>query len=291
MLDERLLALAVAEIHAADLRDRDVALIDNHEPVILAAPGDVAEVIEQREGAAPGRSAFHVARVVLDAPARAGLGDHLKVVLRAAEQALGLEQLALRLQFEHLRIELALDRGHRPVELVLRGHVVHRREDEGALELVEQFARDGIEGLNPVDLIPEGLDSQRDLLVGREHLDAVAAHPEVASLGRDIVSRVLHVRQPQQERPPIEPHAALEHEHGLHVLVRRTQAVEARHARDHDRVGAREQVACRSIRAANPGRRGTTRSRPRSCRGARAGCLSRPAAAGPGPRSARHPSR
>ena len=245
MLDQRLLALAVAEVHPSDLRDRDVALVHDHEPVVLAPARHVAEVVEQRVRPATRCAAFHVARIVLDAPAGPGLGDHLEVVLRAAEQALRLEQLALRLQLEHLGIELGLDRGHGAVELVLRGHVVHGREDERAIELVEQLARDGVERLDPVDLVAEGLDPQGHLLVGGEDLDAVAADAEVAALGRHVVACVLHVGQAQQERPPVERHAALQHEHGLHVLVWRTQAVEARHARDHDRVGAREQVARR----------------------------------------------
>src|SRR5438094_899991 len=76
VLDEDLLARAVAAVHAAHLRDRDVRLVDEHEEVRR-------EVIEERPRAAPRRTACEMPRVVLDPSARAGLAHHLEVEARA----------------------------------------------------------------------------------------------------------------------------------------------------------------------------------------------------------------
>ena len=101
--DERLLARAVALVHAADLRHRLVRLVDHHEEV-------AREVVEQRERRLPGRAAVEHARVVLDAVAVAELLHHLEVVLGALAQAVRLEQLALLLEHRDVPLELLADR-------------------------------------------------------------------------------------------------------------------------------------------------------------------------------------
>jgi hypothetical protein len=54
VLDQRLLARAIAAEHAADLRDRDVALVDDQQPV-------VREVLDERGRRLAGRAARQVA--------------------------------------------------------------------------------------------------------------------------------------------------------------------------------------------------------------------------------------
>ncbi len=91
MLDEDVLAAAVALELAVQLRHGDVALVDDEEEV-------VREVVEQRERRLVEVAPVDVHRVVLDAAAVADLGHHLEVVLRAHAQALRLEQLAFALE-------------------------------------------------------------------------------------------------------------------------------------------------------------------------------------------------
>ncbi len=85
VLDERLLARAVAVVHAADLRHGDVALVDDDQRVLR-------QVVDQgRRGlarAVPGQ----VARVVLDAVAEAELAQHLHVEEGPLLEPLRLEQ-------------------------------------------------------------------------------------------------------------------------------------------------------------------------------------------------------
>ena len=87
VVHQLLLAGAVAAIHAADLRDRHVALVDDQQ-------GIGGKIIEQRRRRLARRPPGEVARVVLDAGAISDLVHHLQVVERALLQALRLEQLA-----------------------------------------------------------------------------------------------------------------------------------------------------------------------------------------------------
>ena len=106
VLDERLLARAVALVHAADLRDRLVGLVDEADEV-------AREVVDQAVRALAGLAAVEDPRVVLDPRAVADLAQHLHVVLRALAQAVGLEQLALGLELRGALRELLADLARR----------------------------------------------------------------------------------------------------------------------------------------------------------------------------------
>jgi hypothetical protein len=88
VLGQRELAPVVAAIHAADLRDGDVAFVGEDD-------GVVGDVFEQRRGRLARRAAGEVARIVLDPVADAGGLQHLEVEIRALLQPLRLQQLAL----------------------------------------------------------------------------------------------------------------------------------------------------------------------------------------------------
>ena len=100
---ERRLAAEVAAIHAADLADGDVALVDEHQ-------GVVGEVFEQRRRRLAGLAAGEIARIVLDAGAGAGGFHHLEVEQGALLQALRLEQAAALFQLGEADLQLLLDR-------------------------------------------------------------------------------------------------------------------------------------------------------------------------------------
>jgi len=254
VLDQRLLAAAVTVVHAADLRDRHVALVDEEDPLARVATRHLPEVVHQAVATRASGAPVHVPRVVLDARACARLGEKLEVVVGAAEQALRLEQLALRLQREHLFLELRADRLKRALHLVLRHHVVHGGEDVDARLRREHLAGDWIESLDTLDLAPEELDADRVRLRCRPHLYAVSADPVPAALRRSLVARVLHAREREQEAPALERRAALDHGHPVAVLVGRPKAVDAGHrlvvahdergpARVRDDAGHRERLA------------------------------------------------
>ena len=91
VVDERLLARAVALVHAADLRDRLVRLVDEDDEV-------VGEVVDQGVRRRARRAVVEDPRVVLDPRAEAELLEHLDVVLGALPQPMRLELLAALLE-------------------------------------------------------------------------------------------------------------------------------------------------------------------------------------------------
>src|SRR5690606_39969694 len=87
-LSQRRLAGIDALEHAADLRNRDVALVDDQERVLR-------QILEQRRRRHTRRAAGQVARIVLDPGAGAGRHQHLEVEGGPLLEPLRLQQLPL----------------------------------------------------------------------------------------------------------------------------------------------------------------------------------------------------
>src|SRR5207249_11348268 len=102
VVDEDFLAGAIAEVHAAYLRHRDVRLVDEREEVRW-------EVVEKGPRPAPRRTAREMTRIVLDTRARPRLSHHLEVEVGALPQALRLEQAARVLELFDAIGALGLD--------------------------------------------------------------------------------------------------------------------------------------------------------------------------------------
>ena len=151
VVDEVALARHVAFVHAADLRHRDVRLVDDEQEVL-------GEVVEQAVGRGAAGAAVDVHRVVLDAGAGADLAHHLDVVRRAHPQPLRLEQLALPLERRELVVELELDALDRPLHALRAGDVVGGREDVELGVLGDHLAGDRVQRHQPLDLVAEELD-------------------------------------------------------------------------------------------------------------------------------------
>lgn len=240
MVDQGPLARHVALEHRADLRDRHVRLVDDEQEVL-------GEVVEQRVGRGAGRAAVDVAGVVLDAVAGADRAHHLDVVRRAHAQPLRLEQLVLPLQVRQALLQLGLDPRDGALHAFRARDVVRGREQVDAGLLPDDLARQGVQRLDRLDLVAEHLDPHGELLVHRDDLDRVAAHPERPPREGQVVARVLHLHEPAQHLvavdhvPDVEPH------HPVDVLLRRAEAVDARHGRDHDGVATGQQVGRRRV--------------------------------------------
>ena len=189
VLDEGALAGHVALVHRADLRHRHVRLVDDEQEVL-------GEVVEQAVGGGAAAAAVDVHRVVLDAGAGADLAHHLDVVGRAHAQPLGLEQLALLLEQSPAAPSssgsMPRDRALHPLRA---GDVVRGREDVHLLLLADDLAGERVQRVDPLDLVAEELDADRELLVDRDDLDGVAAHPERAAGEGEVVAGVLHLRR------------------------------------------------------------------------------------------------
>src|SRR5207244_11534567 len=99
VVDERLLARPVALVHAAELRNGLMRLVDEDREIL-------GEVIEQRERVRSRSPAFEDPRVVLDPVAEAEFLEHLEVVFGALADAVRLEQPVLGLELLDLLLEL-----------------------------------------------------------------------------------------------------------------------------------------------------------------------------------------
>ena len=102
VVDEVLLAAAVAVPHAVDLGNGGVGLVDEEEEV-------AGEVVEQRGRGLAGQAAGEVARVVLDAVAVAHGLDHFEVEAGALVDALGLDHAAFGFELGDPLVELVED--------------------------------------------------------------------------------------------------------------------------------------------------------------------------------------
>ena len=239
-VDEDLLAGPVVLVHADDLRDRHVRLVDDEQPVRR-------EVVEQRPRPRAGLAPGEVARVVLDAGAVAELAQHLEVERRPLAEPRGLERAALRLELADPLLHLGLDVDDGLLELVGRRHEVGRRVDVRLLALREQLAGQRVELGDPLDLVAEELDPDERLLRRRLELERVAADPEPGAGQRLVVALVLEVDEVAQHGVAPVLAADPQLEDGRAVVDRRAQAVDARHAGDDDHVPPLEQRVRRGV--------------------------------------------
>ena len=240
VLDEGLLAGTVALEHAADLGHGLVRLVDEADEVL-------GEEVEQAVGPLARPAAVEEARVVLDAVAIAELAQHLHVELRALAQAVRLEQLALLLELLAAHLELVADLADRGLDRLAVGRVVGGGPDAGVADLLEDLAGERVEVLDLLDLVPEEDRPVGRLGIGREDLQRLPPHPERAAAQCRVVARVHVVDELAQDLVAV-GHLALRQQRDLRVvLLRRAEAVYARHARHHDHVAAREQRARRRV--------------------------------------------
>ena len=239
-VDEDLLACPVVLVHADDLRDRHVRLVDDEQPVRR-------EVVEQRPRPRAGVPPSKVARVVLDTGAVAQLAQHLEVERRPLAEPCRLEGAALGFELADPDLHLRLDVDDRLAQLVGRRHEVGRRVDVGLVSFREQLAGQRVQLGDPLDLVAEELDADDELLRRRLELQRVAADAKPCAAERLVVALVLEVDEVAEHRVAPVLAAGPELEDRRAVVHRRAEAVDARHAGDDDHVTSLEQGVGRGV--------------------------------------------
>src|SRR5690606_12978038 len=149
---ERRLAAEVAAVHAADLRDGDVALVHEYQRI-------VRDVFEQRRGRLAGLAAGEIARIVLDAGAGAGRLQHFEVEAGALLQPLSLGQPAGALKFVQAELQLLAYRLDGLRQRRLRRHVVRIGVDLHRLQVGGLLAGQRVEFGDRLDLVAEQRDA------------------------------------------------------------------------------------------------------------------------------------
>ncbi len=179
------LAAQIAAIHGAELTDGDVGFVDKDQGVI-------GEVFEQRGGRLAGLAAREIARIVFDAGAGAGGFHHFEIEQGALFEALGLEEAAHAVELLQAGLELALDLLDRRIHRGAGGDVVGIGEDAHGGQFGRFLAGQGVEFGDGFDLVAEQGDAPGGVvIVGGEHFDGVAAHPERAAHEADVAALVL----------------------------------------------------------------------------------------------------
>ncbi len=238
VVDQRLLAAAVAVPHAVHLRNRGVALVHKEQEV-------AREVVEQRRRRLARQPPAEVARVVLDAVAVAHGLDHLQIEARALVDALRLHHAALRLEMRHPLVQLGHDRID-GLRLALRlHHVVALGIDRQPRILLLHRAEQRIDLRERFDLVAEQLDAVGVLVVGGEDLNHVAAHAKCPAPEVRVVALVENLDQPPRNVFAADVLALFEQQQHAVVGLRRPQAVDAAHRAHDDRVAPLEQAARR----------------------------------------------
>ncbi len=234
-LDQSPLARSVAAVHPAELRDGDVALVDEHQVV-------VREIIQQRGRRLSRRAAGQMARIVLDSGAESHLGQQFQIVQRALLQALSFEQPVVRAkEFEPL-LELGADIPDRDFHPVGGRYVMRGGIDRDALELANHLAAQRIDLVQRLDLIAEKLDPHRPaLFIGREHLDRVAAHAEGPAMEIVVVALVPDIHQLAQHPVAIESLPLLDKHQHVEVHFRLAKPVDAGDRGDDQNIVALQQ--------------------------------------------------
>ncbi len=191
------LSSAVASVHAPDLRNRDVTLVDDKKPILR-------EVLEQSRRRITGRAPRQMARIVLNALAKTKLFDHLKIEHRSLLQALSLKKLPGLFHFLKRFAQLHSNGFDRALAVVDRRHVMASRIDRHTRELVQANPSKGVDLANRFDFVAEEFNTDRALFfVSRKDLDHVATYAERPTVKIDVVSLVLNFNELAQHFLPL----------------------------------------------------------------------------------------
>ena len=233
-LDQDLLARPIVLVHAVDLRDGDVALVDHQQEV-------GREVVDQRPRSRASLASRQVTRVVLDPGAEADLAHHLEVEHRPLPKARRLQLPTFGAQLPYPHFHLRLDVGDRHKELVARRHVVGRGIEVHVAAFRLHLTGEGVDLHDPLHFVAEEVDPHDVLAVRRLHLQHVSAHAEPRACERRVVALVLEVHEVAEDAVAAVSAPYLEADHGGSVVDRSTEPVDAAHRRDDDHVATFEE--------------------------------------------------
>ena len=241
VLHQRHLARTVAFMHAADLRHRDMALIDNAKHVL-------GKVIDKRKRRLSGAAPIEVTRIVLDTRAKTHRLEQLKVVIGSLLQALRLEQLVLGLELGHALLALLLDGLESRRHLGFLGHVVRGGPHRDGVVLTQQFACDLIDLGNELHLVTKELKAQGVLRIRRIDINHIATHAKRTACKVIVIAIVLDINQRVDKIIALKGHLLVHIGSQARVILRAADTVDARNTRNHNHIAARKK-RCRRLMA------------------------------------------
>ena len=248
ILDQRFFARAVARIHAAQLRNRLVRFVDEHQKV-------ARKIIQQRRRRLARQPSRKMPRIIFDAVAVAHRLDHFQIEHRPLMNALRLDQAALLFQLRFPPRQFFLDRLHRRRSRLFLHHIVRLGINRQPHVLLLHRAKQRIDLRQRLDLIAPQLDAVRHVVVGREDLDHVAAHAKRSAPEVAVRALVQNVDQLARDVLALDLLALFQKQHHAVIRFRRSQAVDAAHRSHNQRIAPLKQTiasptaaACRAHR-------------------------------------------
>ena len=188
VIDQGFLARAVAVIHAVELGNHLVALIDDHQEI-------VREIIEQAVGFLACLPPVEMPGVVLDPFAGSGLLDHLEIVPGPLFEPVRLDHPERGQDL----IEFLADRCDRRLPGSLGCNEVPGRIDIEIFHLLFLCTGVFVHFADPLDLVAEHLDPDDVVEVPGDDIDGVPLDPEPAGHQFEIVSLEQDIEQPAHD--------------------------------------------------------------------------------------------
>src|SRR5579872_1511372 len=238
VIDEGLLAGAVAIEHTADLANALVRFIDEHEEILR-------DVIEQGGRSFAGEAAAEVARIIFDAVAVADGAHHLDVKHGALDDALSLDKLSLLFEFFFPPPEFFLDGDYGTIAIFLGRHIVILRKNRNARQILlagSHFAGERVDLANLVDLFAPHFEAEAVVLIRRIDFDHVTANTEGAT-AQIFRAFVLNIDELVENRFARNVLAFFERDEHAVIGFGRTDAIDAGDGGDDDDVAALEEGA------------------------------------------------
>src|SRR5882762_1711814 len=239
VVHQGLFAGTIACVHASDLRNSLVRLIDE-EQIILR------HVIKQCRWSFARKTATEMARIIFDAVAIAYSAHHLDIKKGALGQALRFHKFSGALQFFLPPFELFID-GHDGALALLGGHDVMSLGIDGYAGQVflpdAHFTGERIDLTDRVNLLAPHLEAISVVFIGGINLDHVTANAKSAAT-QVFGAIVLNIDEAAQQRLPRSVLTFFEHDQHAVIGFRRAQTVDARNGSDDDHVTALEERAC-----------------------------------------------
>lgn len=235
VVDEHLLAGAVALVHAAYLGDGGVRFIDDGEVV-------EGEIVLKGGGGGARRAPGEVAGVVLDTLAEADFVDEFQVVVRAHLEPLGFDEFVLLFEPLHALFQLCADGGDGGQAFFRRGDVLFHREEEVAVQPLAHAPGHGIDERYGLNLIAEELHAD-GLAVTLRGVDFhhVAAHAETAAVKVVVMPLKEQLCQAGNHGIAVNLLAHMDGEREVAVVLRCAQTVDAGDAGHHNHIPPQEQ--------------------------------------------------
>ena len=236
VLDERRLALAVAVVHPAHLRDRLVGLVHDDQGVLRQVVEERGRRLARLRGPRGGASS---SRCRGSGRSRAASRGRTSCAGRGAGPRGACPGVSSRGFTSMSSASIVFTRVGEPR---LRRDVVARGVDRHLGEPPRRLPGQRVEGADPLHLVPEQLDADAALLVGGHDLDHVAPHPEGAALQLVVVAVVAGLDEAREQVPPVEGVALPDEEEHPVVGLGRAEAVDAGDGRHDQDVAALEEA-------------------------------------------------